>query len=302
MHDSHQDPSGQRQAPMQGLPQSGLNAAGCARLPLSGSLESCLMAVQTANSRSPGTPLSPLELTGRARTHVAQVSEFGCELEPQAAAALRAMRAAAFHDGLDLQAVSGFRDFDRQLAIWNGKFRGTRVLLDADSRPLVTADLDERQRVAAILVWSALPGASRHHWGCDCDVIDRRALEAGAAVDLLPADYAAGGRYARLSQWLEAHAHEFGFFRPYDRDRGGVQPEPWHLSFAPTALPALSALTVNLLFDALEGAELDGSATVMEQLANIHQRYVAAVATPTAGALAAAALGLLAPSRATRPA
>jgi LAS superfamily LD-carboxypeptidase LdcB len=255
------------------------------------------MAVQTANSRSPGTPLSPLELTGRARTHVVQMSEFGCELEPQAAAALRAMCAAAVHDGLDLQAVSGFRDFDRQLSIWNGKFRGTRVLLDVDSRPLDAADLDEAQRVAAILVWSALPGASRHHWGSDFDLIDRRALEAGAAVELLPADYAAGGRYARLSQWLDAHAHQFGFFRPYDRDRGGVQPEPWHLSFAPTALPALSALTVNLLFDALEGAELDGSATVMKQLTDIHRRYVAAVATPAADALAASNL-----SRATRPA
>ena len=216
------------------------------------------------------------------------MAEFGCELEPRAAAALRAMRAAAAHDELDLQAVSGFRDFDRQLSIWNGKFRGTRALLDAASQPLSVADLDEAQRVAAILVWSALPGASRHHWGSDCDVIDRLALQAGASVELLSADYAAGGRYARLSQWLEAHAHEFGFFWPYDRDRGGVQPEPWHLSFAPTALPALSALTVNLLFDALKGVELDGSATVMKQLPEIHARYVAAVAAAPTAALAAA--------------
>src|SRR5262249_7684278 len=138
--------------------------------PLSGSLESCPMGVQTANSRPPGQPLSALELTGRARTHVVALSEFGCELEPQAATGWRAMRAAAAHDGFDRQAVSGFRDFDRQLAIWNGKFRGTRALLDADSRPLDAADLDQAQRVAAILVWSALPGASRHHWGSDCDV------------------------------------------------------------------------------------------------------------------------------------
>jgi LAS superfamily LD-carboxypeptidase LdcB len=255
------------------------------------------MAVQTANSRPSGTPLSPLELTGRARTHVVPMPEFGCELEPQAAHALRAMRAAAAQDGLDLQAVSGFRDFDRQLSIWNGKFRGTRTLLDAASQPLNAAVLDEAQRVAAILVWSALPGASRHHWGSDCDVIDRRALEPGTQVELLPDDYAAKGRYARLSRWLESHAHEHGFFRPYDLDRGGVQPEPWHLSFAPVAMPALSAVTVNVLFDALKGAELDGSATVMKQLPEIHGRYVAAVATPPAAALAAAVF-----SRATRPA
>ncbi|MGH8253722.1 MAG: M15 family metallopeptidase [Steroidobacteraceae bacterium] len=254
------------------------------------------MAVQTANSRSPGTPLTPLELTGRARTHVLPMGEFGCELEPQAAAALRSMRTAAAHDGLDLQAVSGFRDFDRQLSIWNGKFRGTRPLLDAASRPLDAARLDEAQRVAAMLVWSALPGASRHHWGSDCDVIDRRALSAGDRVELLPDDYAASGRYARLSQWLEAHAHEYGFFRPYDRDRGGVQVEPWHLSFAPTAMPALAALTVKLLFDALNGVELDGRATVMARLPEIHARYVATVAAPSATALAATEF-----SRATRP-
>ena len=105
------------------------------------------MGAETANSTPLLVALSPLELTGRARTHVELMSEFGCELHPQAAAALRAMHAAARHAGIELQAVSGFRDFDRQLAIWNGKFRGTRTLLDAASRPLRAAGLDEAQRV-----------------------------------------------------------------------------------------------------------------------------------------------------------
>lgn len=248
------------------------------------------MEAETANPGPPTTALSRLELTGRARTHVVLMPEFGCELHPLAAAALRALRAAAAHDGLDLQAVSGFRDFGRQLAIWNGKFRGTRTLLDAASRPLRAADLDEAQRVAAILVWTALPGASRHHWGSDCDVIDRAALEPRASVELLPADYAPGGRYARLSRWLAAHAHEYGFFLPYDRDRGGVQPEPWHLSYAPVAGPALAALDASLLQEALAGAGLDGRDSVQARLAEIHARYVAAVAPVPPGALAARAL------------
>ena len=255
------------------------------------------MGVQSANSRPAGTALSPLELTGRARTHVAPMPEFGCELVPQAAAALRTMRAAAASAGIDLQPVSGFRDFERQLTIWNGKFRGTRPLLDAASRPLNAAGLDEAQRVAAIMVWTALPGASRHHWGSDCDVIDRSALPPGAAVELLSADYAAGGRYARLSQWLAAHAHEYGFFLPYDRDRGGVQPEPWHLSFAPVAVPALAALDVDLLRAALAEAALEGRAAVAARLTDYYTRYVAAVAPAPAVALAAAAV-----NRAARPA
>ncbi len=174
------------------------------------------------------------------------------------------------------------------------------MLLDAASRPLQAADLDEAQRVAAILVWSALPGASRHHWGSDCDVIDRQALGEGAAVELLSADYASGGRYARLSQWLAAHAHDYGFFLPYDRDRGGVQPEPWHLSYAPVATPALAALDVELLREALQGAALEGRAAVAARLEEYYGRYVAAVAPAPAAALAAT--GLLAASRATRPA
>lgn len=255
------------------------------------------MDAQSANKRPPGAALSPLELTGRARTHVEPLPEFGCELEPQAAAALRAMRAAAATAGIDLQPVSGFRDFERQLAIWNGKFRGTRMLYDAESKPLDAAALDEAQRVAAILVWTALPGASRHHWGSDFDVIDRNALPPGAAVELLPAEYAAAGRYARLSQWLARHAHDYGFFLPYDRDRGGVQPEPWHLSYAPLSAPALAALDVDLLRAALDDAALDGRAAVASRLAEYHARYVAAVAPAPAAALAATAL-----NPATRPA
>ena len=92
--------------------------------------------------------------------------------------------------------------------------------------------------------------------------------------------------------WLDAHAEESGFFRPYDRDRGGVQPEPWHLSYAPIAAAALPALTVAVLEQALAGVELAGADVVLRCLPEIHARYVCAVAMPSAAALA---------SRAARP-
>jgi len=252
---------------------------------------------QTANAGLPAPALSPLELTGRARTHVRMVARFGCALHPQAADALLALRAAAAPAGIDLHPVSGFRDFWRQLAIWNDKFSGARTLLDAAGAPLDAAALEPAQRVAAILTWSALPGASRHHWGSDCDVIDRSALEPGAPVNLLREDYVAGGRYERLANWLAAHAADYGFFQPYDQDRGGVQPEPWHLSFAPVAGPALAAHTVELLAQALAGADLRGREALEQRLPELHRRYVTAVAAPPAAALAAASL-----NPATRPA
>ena len=41
------------------------------------------------------------------------------------------LRRAAQADGIDLEPLSSFRDFARQLTIWNGKFSGERPMLDA---------------------------------------------------------------------------------------------------------------------------------------------------------------------------
>ena len=117
--------------------------------------------------------------------------------------------------------MSSFRDFDRQLQIWNAKFSGARALLDAAGRPLDATALSPAARIDAILLWSALPGASRHHWGTDVDLIDRAATPAGYRVQLTPAEFAAGGPFARLHDWLEAHAARFGFFRPFRGDAFG---------------------------------------------------------------------------------
>jgi len=77
------------------------------------------------------------------------------------------LRRAARADGIDLKPLSSFRDFARQLAIWNGKFSGERPMYDALGVKLNAAALTPWERIEAILLWSALPGASRHHWGTD---------------------------------------------------------------------------------------------------------------------------------------
>jgi LAS superfamily LD-carboxypeptidase LdcB len=229
--------------------------------------------------------LDPDQLTGRTRIHVLELAEPPCTLQPDAARAFIAMRDAAADAGLDLAAASSFRDFGRQLGIWNDKFLGRRPLLDRNGTPLDPALMTAPQLVRAILHWSALPGASRHHWGTEIDVIDRAALVDGRKAQLLPAEYRADGVFARLDRWLTQHAERFGFFRPYDRDRGGVQPEPWHLSFAPIADAALQALTIDVLTEALRDVELAGAEAVWPQLDEIHARYVRAVAEPSARAL-----------------
>ncbi len=223
--------------------------------------------------------LDPLELTGRARTHVVDLETPRCTLHRDAVEPFLAMRGAALADGIDLVPVSSFRDFDRQLAIWNAKFRGERPLLDRASQALEARVLAPAQRVEAILWWSALPGASRHHWGSDLDVIDRATLPADVAPQLVPAEFAVGGPFERLEAWLGAHLQRFGFYRPYVVDRGGVSPEPWHLSFAPVSVPAAQRLSVELLREALRSAQasvsgLEGCESVFAALPDIHARYV----------------------------
>jgi LAS superfamily LD-carboxypeptidase LdcB len=250
---------------------------------------------------SSAKPLSGEALTGRCSDHVEPLPGGDCRLHPEAIGAFLALQGAAREAGLELQAVSGFRDLARQLAIWNGKFRGERPVLDRHGRPVDMAALDESGRVDAILVWSALPGASRHHWGSDFDVVDAATVPAGEPPRLEAHDFAPAGRHARLADWLDRHAARFGFFRPYDVDRGGTSPEPWHLSYAPVAGPALAAMSPRLLAEALAGVQIEGRATIERRLPSLFQGYVAAVAPPPAAALAAAWAGD-ALSRASRPA
>lgn len=221
-----------------------------------------------------------LELTGRARSHVVRIEEPRAVLHPAAAAALKRMRAAAARDGLDLAPASSFRDFDTQVRIWNEKWSGRRPLYDRAGRALEAARLSPAARVTAILAWSAPPGASRHHWGTDFDVYDRAALAAGARLELVPAEYAPGGPFARLTAWLDAHMRRFGFYRPYATDRGGVHPEPWHLSHYPTAREASRRLRLATLRAAIEGAELEGKGALLKALPAIYARYVRSVDAP----------------------
>jgi LAS superfamily LD-carboxypeptidase LdcB len=222
----------------------------------------------------PAIVFDPLELTGRATTHLVTLTDPPCTLHRAVAEPFLALRAAALAEGIDLVPVSAFRDFARQLAIWNAKCRGERDLLDRDGTLLDHASLSEDERISAILHWSALPGASRHHWGTELDVIDGNATETGSRPQLLPAEYLPGGRYERLGAWLDANLARHGFYRPYAVDRGGVQPEPWHLSHAATAGAALAAFTPRMLMDALDGAALDAAAAVTARLPEIFERYV----------------------------
>lgn len=220
------------------------------------------------------------ELTGQARSHISAVSDPECLLHAHVVTPFLNLRRAAERDGIDLVPMSSFRDFARQMAIWNGKFNGERPLYDAMGTLIDAGALTPAERVDAILLWSALPGASRHHWGTDLDLVDRSAPAAGYQIKLTRAEFAPGGPFARLDQWLEAHAARFGFFRPFRGVCSGVQPEPWHLSFAPIAEQARHSLSPAVLTAAIAGAPLLGKDAVLARLDELHARYVTTIDLP----------------------
>ena len=230
--------------------------------------------------------LNELELTGRARTHVVQRDDLGAAIHPEALDAFLAMKADAAHAGIDIAITSAFRDFEAQQRIWNLKWSGQRTLYDADGEPRDHAALAPEELLEAILCWSALPGASRHHWGTEIDVIDRAAMPEGYRVQLLPSEAAPGGLFHPLHRWLDANMQRYGFFRPYSSFRGGVRPEAWHLSYGAVSVPALHALTPALVADAVSSSDMFGKAIVLERIADLHARFVANIDRPDASAAA----------------
>ena len=187
------------------------------------------------------------------------------------------LRAAAAAAGFDLAIASGYRNYQRQLAIWNAKAGGTRPVFGDDGRALDIAALSETERVLAILRWSALPGTSRHHWGTDLDVYDRAAVPPDYAVRLDAAEVADDGPFGPLHRWLDeriAADAACGFFRPYQTDAGGVAAERWHLSYAPLAARYQRSLGAESLWRALDAPALALRDVVAEQWPAIYERFV----------------------------
>ncbi|HEX9562799.1 MAG TPA: M15 family metallopeptidase [Gemmatimonadaceae bacterium] len=220
-------------------------------------------------------------LSGQTETHLCSAAHeewLGARIHRDAVEPFRTLRVAAADAGFDLAILSGFRSFERQLSIWNRKATGQLAVLDSDARPLDISALDRKELVFAILRWSALPGASRHHWGTDIDVYDAAAMPPRYEVELTPAEVDAGGLFAPLHDWLDERitsASASGFFRPYDRDRNGVAPERWHLSYAPLAMTYSHAIAPKLLRQAIEPADMVLKETVLEHVEEIYERFVA---------------------------
>jgi D-alanyl-D-alanine carboxypeptidase len=119
-----------------------------------------------------------------------------------AARAWQRMRETALADGVQLDAISGYRSHAYQLGIFARK-------------------LARGQTVEQILSVNAAPGYSEHHSG--------RAIDIGT-----PGEPAAEESFERTAAfaWLTDRARDFGFTMSYPTDNPhGITYEPWHWCF-----------------------------------------------------------------------
>lgn len=159
-------------------------------------------------------------------------------MQRQAWQAFQRMHAAAAKDGITLRILSATRNFDYQKGIWERKW---------DQRSGGRSVSDEQAAGIAkdILLYSSMPGSSRHHWGTD---IDLNALES-AYFDT------AEGR--KLYTWLQKHAADYGFCQTYTSkiggSRTGYEEEKWHWSYLPLSTVYLEAYRRQVSYEDIRG-------------------------------------------------
>lgn len=166
-----------------------------------------------------------LILTGKASPELFGKSH---RLVKSASNAYEAMKKEASKEGINLYSVSSYRNFEKQTMLWNRKFTKYKE-----------GGLDDLASLNKILEYSALPGASRHHWGTDIDLSDLNVMQPADVLN--PKHFKKGGVYEKLGDWLAKNAENFGFYEAYTEDpnRPGFHYEPWHYSYAEVSKPFL---------------------------------------------------------------
>ena len=163
-----------------------------------------------------------------AQTHLDQLTgQFANpqnKLETETSTALKKMQSAALKDGIKIQVASGYRSFDRQRQIWNGKYKKYQV-----------QGLKPDAIFNKIVEYSTVPGTSRHHWGTDMDLIDGNATYSGSV--LVTDKFHGDGPFCKLKDWMDENSSTFGFELVYtlNDNRTGFEYEPWHYSYAPVS-------------------------------------------------------------------
>ena len=138
--------------------------------------------------------------------------------------AFEKMATAAKQQGVKLVIVSATRNFADQKTIWENKWKG-KTKLDDGTR--ASDIVDPVKRAKKILLYSSMPGTSRHHWGTDVD------------LNALNNAWFEKDEGKKLYHWMQKNAATYGFCQVYgikgDQRKHGYQEEKWHWSYLPQA-------------------------------------------------------------------
>ncbi|WP_165727389.1 M15 family metallopeptidase [Pseudoalteromonas sp. 31A1] len=217
-------------------------------------------------------------ITGQSDTHLADIQNH--RLHSAITSDFLELQSAAKKAGFELTIASSFRDFNRQSIIWDNKFLGIRPVFNKQQEIVDLTKLSDSDKCIAIMLYSALPGASRHHLGTDLDVFDKAAVSDDYKLQLTPDEYQQGGPFAPLSNWLDTHLAKFGFYRPYQHDLGGVAPELWHISHIKQSQLLVNTLSEQVLFECIKNSKLQGKQAILDNLPAIYTRFVTNVSPP----------------------
>ncbi|OOF36412.1 M15 family metallopeptidase [Rodentibacter heidelbergensis] len=218
-------------------------------------------------------------LTGQSREHLIYLPTPHSPhhfLQAKAVKAFQGLQQSAVKNGFNLQPASSFRDFARQQLIWNSKFNGERKVHDDAGNALDLSLLEDWQKCQAILRWSALPGASRHHWGTEIDIFDPDLLPPGQTLQLEPWEYEKGGYFFELSEFLTENLPHFDFALPFMTmlPEKKIGREPWHISYRPLAEQASKQFSPDLLHQAWQGEEVGGKETLIAHFEEIFKGFI----------------------------
>jgi len=188
--------------------------------------------------------------------------------------------------GFDLAIASGYRSYQRQLSIWNDKAQGKRQVLDKHEQPVDMASLSDTEKLFTLLTWSALPGASRHHWGSEIDIYERSRLPRDYVLQLTLQETQPHGVMADFYDWLnkqfafggqqKVQSSFCGFERPYFKNSQlDLAEEPWHLSCVSVASQFESMVDKDELYQFYQAnTSLMLCDTVLNNFDEVYDRFI----------------------------
>jgi len=220
-------------------------------------------------------------LTGRNNPYLKDY--YGYLVHDEIIPSLKLLQEAAKKEiGAKIQIISSFRDFEKQKIIWNNKASGIKAIYDDDDHKIEIKNLNETELIEKIMRFSALPGASRHHWGTDIDIFDASKL-AKDKVNLTPSECGPGDIFCELHEWLDEKIKKkqaYGFYRPYHEDLNGVSIEKWHLSYAPLSQLFFDKYTIDVFEKNIIEADILLKEVLLKDLSFYFDKYITNINLP----------------------